>query len=737
MSGIRTLIIDNYDSFTFNLYQLIGQVNGEEPVVVRNNQCPWDEIAAMAFDNIVVSPGPGAPDRAEDFGVCRDAILRAAVPVLGVCLGHQGIGLCYGGLIRHAPEPVHGRTSAVHHDGSRLFAGVPQDFQVVRYHSLIVDPDLPDCLQRTAWTAGGTDSDQAIVMALAHRHLPRFGIQFHPESICSEYGDLILRNFRDITPRRQRVAGTSKPRQTTVVPHPPPSRRTVLPSPVHSRRIEFDLARIPQAFTALYGSETHAFWLDSSRAERGSACFSFMGALGGPLSQFVTYNHRASEITVLRQGHRHTLHENIYGYLAEQLSRRHANSENLPFDFNCGFVGYFGYELKAGAGATGRHTSPHPDAAFLFADRLIAFNHEESAAWLVSYGANEDACAWMDATASILAGLPPEAAPAPTAPACLSLRLARSREEYLAEIERCQQYIRDGESYEICLTNRIHASPVADPLALYRKLRAVNPAPYSAFLRFGDLSILSCSPERFLRIDRNGVAESKPIKGTRPRGATSAEDEALRLDLASNEKDRSENLMIVDLVRNDLGLVSEMGSVKVTKLMDVETYETVHQLVSTIRGWLRSGIGAAGCVRAAFPGGSMTGAPKLRTMNIIDELEPGPRGIYSGAIGYLSLCGAADLSVVIRTLVLTPSETTFGVGGAVVALSDPAEEFEETLVKARALIHALILHTTGMADKALVDRAIADLRQKARADIGITYERQSFTTPPDPVNLSF
>jgi para-aminobenzoate synthetase len=710
LSGIRTLIVDNYDSFTFNLYQLIGQVNGEEPVVVRNDQCAWADIAAMAFDNVVISPGPGTPEREEDFGICRDAILKAEVPVLGVCLGHQGLGLCFGGEICHAPEPVHGRTSVIRHDGSRLFAGVPQDFQVVRYHSLMVGPNLPDCLRRTAWTADG------IVMGLAHRELPRFGIQFHPESICSEYGDLILKNFRDITPRGTRVAFAAKVsqrtvRQKTIVPHPPANRRAPLPWRVHSRRIPFDASRTPQVFSALYGNEPYAFWLDSSRPEPGMARFSFMGGMGGPLSAFATYDHRASEITVVRSGHRQTLRENIYDYLTEELSRRRCDSEELPFDFNCGFAGYFGYELKADAGASDKHRPEQPDAAFLFADRMIAFDHEESEAWLVSYGAPEDAGKWMDDTARILADLPPEPdAEPPAAPACLTLRMERNREEYLADIERCRQYIRDGESYEICLTNQVHANAIRDPLAFYRKLRSINPAPYAAFLRFGELAILSSSPERFLRIDRNGVVESKPIKGTRPRGETPEQDEALRRDLAENEKDRSENLMIVDLLRNDIGLVSEMGSVKVKKLMNVETYETVHQLVSTIRGWVRPGIGAAGCVRAAFPGGSMTGAPKLRTMNIIDELEPGPRGIYSGAIGFLSLCGAADLNVVIRTLVSTPAETTFGVGGAIVALSKPEDEFEETLVKARALVQALILDARGTAEKAAVEQALAELR---------------------------
>ena len=262
--------------------------------------------------------------------------------------------------------------------------------------------------------------------------------------------------------------------------------------------------------------------------------------------------------------------------------------------------------------------------------------------------------------------------------------------DYCRKIETIKEHISAGDVYQVCLTWRMDA-PLIGGVAwdLYEELRQVNPAPFAAFLNFPETQVVSSSPERFLSLGADGIAESRPIKGTRPRGASPEQDRLLRRELADSPKDRAENLMIVDLVRNDFGRVCEFRSVGVPEFMLIEDYATVFQMVSTIRGRLARGRDALDLIRACFPGGSMTGAPKIEAMKIIDRLEPVKRGIYSGAIGYLDFAGPMDLSIVIRTIVIKDGRCYFHAGGGIVADSDPQAEFQETQDKARALIEAL------------------------------------------------
>jgi para-aminobenzoate synthetase len=457
-----------------------------------------------------------------------------------------------------------------------------------------------------------------------------------------------------------------------------------------------------RAFVSLYGESENAFWLDSSRVGEG-ARFSFMGDDSGPLGAKVSYEVGACELRVERNEEVELRRESIFEYLATETERLRLAETELPFEFDCGFAGWLGYELKAECGGEAAHDSSLPDAALIFAARMIAFDHAAEHTYLLCLaeaGEEAEGEEWLAVTARRLWSLPIKSSGARygcTAPVTcpgvprdvLELRLARPRERYLEEIAECGRLLAEGETYEVCLTNAVVADADPDPLALYRTLRRVNPAPFSSFVRFGDVAALSSSPERFLQVGRDHWVEAKPIKGTSGRGTSAVEDVRLAERLRGDEKNRAENLMIADLLRNDLGSVCEVGTVHVPHLMQVETYETVHQLVTTVRGLLREGLGPLDCVRACFPPGSMTGAPKRRTMRIIDALEGEARGVYSGAIGYFGLGGGCDLSVAIRTIVLDGETARVGAGGAIVALSEPEAEYEEMLLKASAPMRAI------------------------------------------------
>jgi para-aminobenzoate synthetase len=449
------------------------------------------------------------------------------------------------------------------------------------------------------------------------------------------------------------------------------------------------------AYTTLFKEATPSFWLDSSLVVDGLSRFSFMGDARGPHAEYVSY--RTSERKVVVRTRGREIEEGIafLDYLERELGRRSLAGVDLPFDLNLGYVGYLGYEMKADCGAQAANAAPTPDAAFVFCDRMLAFDHRDGLVYLLALSSDKSETAaleWLEATSRTLRTL--EFSPGGAEPSFGSIEhpsvgYRHTLPEYERLVERCQAEIEVGETYEVCLTNMLSIAEEIDPFTTYRMLRSRCPAPFSSYLQFPGVCVLGSSPERFLRIDRERRVESRPIKGTRPRGSTTAEDRALAHELSSSEKDRAENMMIVDLMRNDLSRVCEIGSVRVAELFEIESYATVHQLVSTIRGRLRPEESAVACVCAAFPPGSMTGVPKLRTMEIIDRLERGARGVYSGALGYFALGGGADLCVVIRSIVATGATATIGVGGAVTALSDPHEEVEETLVKARGLLDAL------------------------------------------------
>lgn len=667
---MRVLIVDNFDSFTHNIAQYLYEVCGELPVVLPNSHS-LEQLGLERFDAVVLSPGPGHPARAGDFGVCSAVLECSDLPILGVCLGHQGINCFFGGQVARAPTPVHGYRSRIRHDGCGLFAGIAQDFEVVRYHSLVCTEVAP-CLRVTARSACG------LVMGLAHRQRPIWGVQFHPESIDSEHGRQLLRNFvRLVHEGRQDGARHTVAEALRAVGGPEHLSLEVQP-----------LEPVPtalDAFDSQFAGRPMAFWLDSELAERSQARYSLMGACDPDAALVFAYDVGQRALSIQGPKGQCTLHGDVFELMATVMQcLRPALPARAPFPFTGGLVGYFGYELKALDGVAIAHVSELPDALFYLPQNLLVFDHHDNTAYHCHlWGARQPLLPLTRAR--------PEPAPAfcPGAVDASALGLADSPAAYRRKVQACLQQIVEGESYEICLTNRAQMPCTEAPLSVYRRMRAISPVPCGAYLDTGAFALLSASPETFLHIDTSGRIVSRPIKGTRPRGASFAEDRALREELANSAKDRAENLMIVDLVRHDLNGVCVPGSVRVPASFAIESYSSVHQLVSTVEGQLRADIDPFAAIKACFPGGSMTGAPKRRTLAIIDRLESSARGVYAGALGWIGVDGYTDLSIVIRTVVLKDGVARFGIGGAIVADSDPEQEMQETLVKASVPFHSI------------------------------------------------
>ena len=369
--------------------------------------------------------------------------------------------------------------------------------------------------------------------------------------------------------------------------------------------------------------------------------------------------------------------------------------------FQGGLAGYVGYDYGR---VLERVPAPRsddldvPDVLLGLYDWVISWDHQAERAWLVSTGLPEARAASADRAArraDRVQELLSRPAPAPLQraegegpEARGPLRSNFTRNQYLAAVSRVREYILAGDLFQANISQRFDAPLAGAPFDLYRRLRHRSPAPYAAWVDAGRFQLMSASPERFLRLD-GGRVETRPIKGTRPRSADPARDAGLAAELSASAKDRAENVMIVDLLRNDLSRVCRPGSVRATELLALEAHPTVYHLVSTVTGELAAGCDAFDLLCAAFPGGSITGAPKVRAMEVIAELEPSRRAAYCGSIGYLSVTGDMDTSIVIRTCIATGGRVYFQAGGGIVADSDPAAEYEETLDKARALIESL------------------------------------------------
>lgn len=456
---------------------------------------------------------------------------------------------------------------------------------------------------------------------------------------------------------------------------------------------------IEAVFIQLYKNAPYAFWLDGNRMIEGLSGYSFMGATPRfrvTLENGVLSIHHSHSVQTV-QGDPFT----ILQHVLDQYSVPSSQLSHLPFIG--GFVGYFGFEMLKYVESIPVHTNdPHevPEGYWAYYDQVVVIDQIQNKAFLTCLYDEGECKKEVENQLSLQVERIQQAAQSNIDEIKienihvgeLSVKQTETYSSYIDKIGKIKEYLAQGDIYQACFTHRFSTTIQSDPFQIYQVLRRINPAPFSCYVKMGELSILSSSPERFLKRNLNGTVESRPIKGTRPRGKNEEEDNAFISDLQQNEKDRAENVMIVDLVRNDLGRVCK--SVSVPQLLQVESYATVHQLVSVVHGELDSAYASMEVIRATFPGGSMTGAPKVRALQILHDLERVARGVYSGGLGYLDVRGSFDLSMVIRTILCSRNLATFHVGGGIVADSEPDDEYQESLDKAVALKRAIWISET-------------------------------------------
>jgi len=719
----RILFIDSYDwvECPISLAHLVRlTITGCQVHLITNDSIPFEQLLPAIPSDVGLIP--------QLWTLPEEHLL----PIFGVCLGFQSLGLALGGRLRTMRVVKHGMISHVEHTGCNIFQGLSADIKATRYHSLCIDVDAgrthPD-FEPLAWADDGLENGK-VLMAARHRTKPFWGVQYHPESICTDGGGgEVIQNFWRLALEWMESKQRATPGQA-LSPLMPDFLRQTWPQtrsipkrlePRHNWSVSYTTLKypnmpIPQVCEMLGvdAVDSHFVLLD---APAKSGRWAIMGALkSDTLSVRYTL---PDDHLIVQHGDQNPTHEvlpsgmSIWAWLSNTMSERillRPGHSNVPFWG--GFIGYLSYELGvAELGIPLKHRSRgkdrHPDVNLVFVERSIVFDKDLDCAYIQSL-IPEDQC-WLQEMRTRLEEMRDRIVHPPDDVQALSSRISySSKEVYVPKVEECQYHLSVGSSYELCLTAQsklyIPCSAHLSSWRLYKRLRSSNPAPHAAYFRLGPTTLLGSSPERFLRWDRSGHCELRPIKGTLRKVIIDEEGKKHYMQredadelLGRNVKERAENLMIVDLVRHDLGgVISAADGVQVEKLMVIEEYETVWQMVSVISGTVRVDGGGWEVLRRSLPPGSMTGAPKKRSVELLQHLEGEERGVYSGVCGYWCVGGGGDWAVIIRSCFRYHAtrrdaranneddgeeEWTLGAGGAITALSDPTAEWEEMCVK--------------------------------------------------------
>lgn len=679
---MKILLIDNYDSFTYNVYQYLLEL-GQDVTVIRNDKIQVEEIYKINPSAIFLSPGPGFP---KDAGICIDVIKEFAgiISIFGICLGHQAIGEAFGGDIVHAKKLMHGKTSAIKSLGLGSACDFKGEFIATRYHSLVIDRNtLPSCLQVTC------ESEEGEIMGVLHKEYNVEGVQFHPESIMTKDGMKIVKAFIDRTEK------LIKAKQNSIR----------IEQYIKKFKISKNVYCIFEEIADKFGSE-NTFLLESAEGPRIDCTQTLIGILP---KLDITLNESKLRIEGKNENAVQKIEVILSKYYEKDREGFHTGKDRFSKVFslikdnvvirkhhevdkmiNCGLTGYFSYEYIHYLEDIKRQSRDNlhiPEVHLKFFPILIQVEKDSDELILIENILEGDKQSELESIINIITSeksLIKEEVKTQSKSE-IETSCSISKEAYMEGVKKAKKYIYDGDIFQVQIGKRVCIHKDIDPIKLYEAVRDMNPSPYMFFWDSGNYQLIGNSPELQLRIQDENIM-IRPIAGTSKGKGHDEESRKKILDaFTKDSKENAEHVMLVDLARNDIGIMAEAGSVKVTQLMAVEEFSHVFHLTSTVVGKLKKNMGTMEVFEATFPAGTLTGAPKVRAMEIISELEGIKRGPYGGAFGFFDFNGNIISSIVIRTIVRKGDELFLQASAGIVSDSVPEEEWEETEYKMKAL----------------------------------------------------
>jgi para-aminobenzoate synthetase len=702
------LIVDNYDSFTFNIVQYLKEL-GQDICTVRNDAVDMDFIRKVKPNCIVISPGPKAP---KDAGKCLDIIheFKGKIPIFGVCLGHQCIGEAFGGEIIHAKSLMHGKISTIISLKKGIFKGFRKDrFIATRYHSLAIKKEtLPNCLEVTC------ETDDGEIMGVKHKEYDIEGVQFHPESILTEGGHKMLKIFLDRCNLKPRRISNVSIKDNTLF---------------SSENIELcseKIMRINQEIeTYDYNGDFNSGFLNLYNSSKKYRECAFFDSAGGPPSDcnfsiiaiekqfsikikkgFLTIKGVNKEyvehLTEIFSMYFQTKNEcfDLRGFKFSVIFNLIKNSFSInrkhekALNFSVPLMGYFTYEYLhylENIPEKAEDSLEFPEVELCFYSTLIYSDYKSKSFSIISnyntsplpkkpivdcfkVPAKIDMKVVQNRKLSILEG-----------------RIKRniSKDRYVDIVNKCKKYILEGDIFQVQISMRETVDAQCEPIDLYHQIRSINPSPYMTFIESDTYNFVGNSPELQFSVI-NGQAMIRPIAGTsKGKGKDEKGREKILQEFSGDKKENAEHIMLVDLARNDIGRMAVAGSVQVTEFLKIEEYSNFFHMTSTVIGKLQSDLNSMELFEATFPAGTLTGAPKIRAMEIISELEPEKRGPYGGAVGIFDFNGNIISSIIIRTIIKKDNKLYIQSAAGTVADSTPENEWNEVLNKLGALRQAI------------------------------------------------